>query len=58
MNRLIEGGYFVSARSATTTGMVPRDMWLCNNLQTALDEALEERTNNAKSQALEKDSLA
>jgi len=41
--RLAEGGYYVSALTDTTKGVVPKDMWLQQNLNTTLTELTEER---------------
>ena len=34
-----DGGFFVDATTQSTTGFVPRDMWLAHNLRYALSEA-------------------
>ena len=35
----IKGGFFADATTQSSTGIVPRDMWLAHNLKTALSEA-------------------
>ena len=40
---LLNGGYFVSACTHTSTGIAPRDMWMINNVSNALDEAIAEK---------------
>jgi hypothetical protein len=35
----VEGGFFKSALTHCTSGIMPRDMWLAHNLKTSLQEA-------------------
>lgn len=40
---LLDGGYFVSARTHASTGIAPKDMWMISNVSNALDEAIIEK---------------
>lgn len=48
MEILINGGYFVNASTHASTGLAPKDIWLAQNLKTALDEATAERNIRMK----------
>jgi len=50
MKQLAEGGYYASALTDTTKGVVPKDMWLHQNLRTTLSELTEERQKRIKAQ--------
>jgi len=45
---LLKGGYFVSAATHASTGLTPKDIWLIQNLRTALDDATAERNARMK----------
>ena len=45
---LLNGGYFVSACTHTSTGITSKDMWMINNISSALDEALIEKKKRMK----------
>jgi len=40
---LSKGSYFNSADTHASSGVVPKDMWLSQNLSTVLNEALKEK---------------
>lgn len=40
---LVEGGYYSGVADPSASGVVPKDMWLHQNTQYALDEAIKEK---------------